>query len=62
MTGSSRRTACSCLRRRSAPADVFTAVAAEVAFLLDSDLALIGRDEPDETFIYLASGRPHAEA
>jgi signal transduction histidine kinase len=40
----------------AAPADVFTAVAAEVAALLDPDLTLIGRYEPDATLTYLAAG------
>ncbi|HEY0688433.1 MAG TPA: histidine kinase [Kribbella sp.] len=40
----------------AAPADVFTAVAAEVAALLDPDLTLIGRYEPDETVTYVAAG------
>jgi signal transduction histidine kinase len=42
----------------AAPADVFKAVAGEVAFLLDADLAVIGRYEPDATFSYLAAGGP----
>jgi signal transduction histidine kinase len=40
----------------AAPIDVFNAVAAEVASLVDSDLTLIGRYEPDLTFTYLAAG------
>ena len=40
----------------AAPVDVFKAVAAEVASLLDSDLTLIGRYESDATFTYLAVG------
>jgi PAS domain S-box-containing protein len=40
----------------AAPSDVFTAVAAEIADLLDADLTLIGRYEPDATFTYLAGG------
>ena len=40
----------------AAPIDVFKAVAAEVASLLDSDLTLIGRYESDATFTYLAVG------
>jgi PAS domain S-box-containing protein len=38
------------------PEDVFTTVAAEIADLLDADLTMIGRYEPDATFNYLASG------
>ena len=40
----------------AAPRDVFTAVAAEIAQLLDADLTLIGRYETDATFRYLAAG------
>jgi signal transduction histidine kinase len=40
----------------AAPGDVFTTVAAEIADLLDADLTLIGRYEPDGTFCYLAAG------
>ena len=42
----------------AAPSDVFTAVAAEIADLLDADLTLIGRYETDATFSYLAAGGP----
>jgi PAS domain S-box-containing protein len=42
--------------RGAAPGEVFTAVAAEIADLLDADLTLIGRYEPDATFSYLAAG------
>jgi len=42
----------------AAAADVFKAVAGEVACLLDADLAVIGRYEPDATFSYLAAGGP----
>src|ERR1700754_1924480 len=38
--------------------DVFIAVAEEIADLLDADLTLIGRYEPDATFSYLAAGGP----
>jgi PAS domain S-box-containing protein len=38
------------------PTDVFDAVAAEVAHLLDADLTLIGRYEPDATVTYVAAG------
>jgi PAS domain S-box-containing protein len=38
------------------PGDVFTTVAAEIGDLLDADLTLIGRYEPDATFSYLAAG------
>lgn len=44
--------------RSPAPGDVFTAVAAEVAELLDADITLIGRYEPGGTFRYLAAGGP----
>jgi PAS domain S-box-containing protein len=40
----------------AAPSDVFTTVAAEIADLLEADLTLIGRYEPDSTFSYLAAG------
>jgi PAS domain S-box-containing protein len=63
ITGSLRRLEQAALRRvatvvaqGAAPGDVFTAVAAEVADLLDADLTLIGRYESDGTFCYLASG------
>jgi PAS domain S-box-containing protein len=42
----------------AAPSDVFTAVAAEIANLLNADLTLIGRYETDATFSYLAAGGP----
>jgi len=42
----------------AAPSDVFTAVAAEIADLLNADLTLIGRYETDATFSYLAAGGP----
>jgi PAS domain S-box-containing protein len=44
----------------AAPTEVFKAVAAEVAALVDCDLTLIGRYEPDATFTYLAAGGPMA--
>jgi signal transduction histidine kinase len=42
----------------AAPSDVFTAVAAEIADLLNADLTLIGRYETDAAFSYLAAGGP----
>jgi PAS domain S-box-containing protein len=38
------------------PGDVFATVATEIGDLLDADLTLIGRYEPDATFSYLAAG------
>jgi signal transduction histidine kinase len=40
----------------AAPIEVFQAVAREVATLVDCDVTLIGRYEPDAAFSYLASG------
>jgi PAS domain S-box-containing protein len=63
ITDSMRRVEQAALRRvatvvaqGAAPGDVFTTVAAEIADLLDADLTLIGRYEPDGTFCYLAAG------
>ena len=42
----------------AAPSDVFTAVAAEIADLLNAHLTLIGRYETNATFSYLAAGGP----
>jgi PAS domain S-box-containing protein len=63
ITDSMRRKEQAALRRvatvvahGAAPSDVFTAVAAEIADLLDADLTLIGRYETDATFSYLAAG------
>ena len=63
ITDSVRRVEQAALRRvatvvaqGAAPGDVFTTVAAEIGDLLDADLTLIGRYEPDATFSYLAAG------
>jgi PAS domain S-box-containing protein len=63
ITDSVRRIEQAALRRvatvvahRAAPSDVFTAVAAEIADLLNADLTLIGRYETDATCSYLAAG------
>ena len=63
ITDSMRRKEQAALRRvatvvahAAAPSDVFAAVAAEIADLLDADLTLIGRYEPEATFAYLAAG------
>jgi PAS domain S-box-containing protein len=65
ITDSVRRRGQAALRRvatvvahGAAPSDVFTAVAAEIADLLNADLTLIGRYETDATFSYLAAGGP----
>jgi PAS domain S-box-containing protein len=47
----------------AAPSEVFTAVAVEIADLLNADLTVIGRYETDATFSYLAAGGPmHASS
>jgi PAS domain S-box-containing protein len=63
ITDSVRRVGHAALRRVATvvaqgapPGDVFTTVAAEIGDLLDADLTLIGRYEPDATFSYLAAG------